>query len=90
MIDLRDEDLGVLQRFENDSMRKILRDPGYAPIVAVRGEIGIGTMKSRVVRGRLQYLRRKMQGKNELVKGVIEEMRVGRFQWYRRTEKYMV
>ena len=61
-------------------MRKIFRAPDYAPIVAMRGGIGIGTMKSRVMRARLQYLKRKIQGNNEFVKEVIEEMLVGRSQ----------
>ena len=61
-------------------MRKIFRAPDYAPIVAMRGGIGIGTMKSRVMRDRLQYLKRKIQGNNEFVKEVIEEMLVGRSQ----------
>ena len=54
----------------------------------MRGEIGMGTMKSRIVRSRLQYLRRKMKGKKELVKGVVEEMRVDISRW-KRTEKHM-
>ena len=32
----------------------------------MRGGIGIGTMKSRVMRDGLQYLKRKIQGKNNL------------------------
>ena len=89
VIDLREANLRVLQKVENEAMGKILRAPGYAPIVAIRGEIGMGTMKSRVVRGRHQYTRSKMQGENELVKWVIEEMQVGRSQRGRRTEKNM-
>ena len=61
-------------------MRKIFRAPDYAPIVAMRGGIGIGTMKRRVMRDRLQYLKRKIQGNNEFVKEVIEKMLVGRSQ----------
>ena len=65
---------------ENEAIRKIFRAPDYAPIVAMRGGIGIGTMNSRVMRDRLQYLKRKIQGNNEFVKEVIEEMLVGRSQ----------
>ena len=55
----------------------------------MRGGIGIGTMKSRVMRDRLQYLKRKIQGNNEFVKEVIEEMLVGRSQiGEKKTEKY--
>ena len=43
-------------------MRKIFTAPDYAPIVAMRGGIGLGTMKSKVMRDRLQYLKRKKEG----------------------------
>ena len=47
-------------------MRKIFTAPDYAPIVAMRGGIGLGTMKSRVMRDRLQYLKRKKEGHSNL------------------------
>ena len=47
-------------------MRKIFKAPDYAPIVAMRGGIGLGTMKSRVTRDRLQYLKRKKEGHSNL------------------------
>ena len=59
-------------------MRKTFRAPDYAPIVAMRRGIGIRTMKNRVMRDRLQYLKRKIEGNNEFVKEVIEKMLVGR------------
>ena len=46
----------------------------------MRGGIGIGTMKSRVMRDTLQYLKRKIQGNNEFIKEVIEKRLVGRSQ----------
>ena len=54
----------------------------------MRRGIGIGTMKSRVMRDRLQYLKKNIQGNNEFVKEVIEEMLVGRSQIGEKTEKY--
>ena len=68
-----------MQKVKNEAMRKIFRAPEYAPIVAMRGGIGIGTMKSRVIRDRLQYPKKKIQGNNEFVKEVIEKM-LGRSQ----------
>ena len=44
--------MGALQKVENEAMRKIFRAPDYAPIVAMRGGIGIGSMKSKVMRDR--------------------------------------
>lgn len=89
VVDVREEEIEKLQRQENVAMRRILGAPRYASVAAMRGEIGIGTMKSRMVRGRLQYVRRKMQGGNELVKGVLNGMRRNRAGWWKRTEKYM-
>ena len=79
----------MLQREEDVAIRRILGAPKYAAVAAMRGEIGIGTMKSRMVRGRLQYVRRKMKGDNMLVKGVLNDMRRDRVGWWKRTEKYM-
>ena len=60
-------------------MRKIFRAPDYAPIVAMRGGIGLGTMKSRVMRDRLQYLKRKKEGHSNLsAQKLWERTEVGR------------
>ena len=55
----------------------------------MRGEIGIGSMKSRMVRERLQYLRREMQGENRLMKCMFGEMRENGAGCRRRTKKYI-
>ena len=89
IVDVREEEIEKLQRQENVTMRRILGAPKYASVAAMRGEIGIGTMKSRMVRGRLQYVRRKIRGDNMLVKGVLNDMRRDGGGWWRRTEKYM-
>ena len=74
IVDMREE-IEKLQRQENIAMRRILGAPKYASVAAMRGEIGIGTMKSWMVRGRLQYLRKNMKGDNMRVKGVLNSMR---------------
>ena len=51
--------------------------PGYAVLAGVRGEIGIGTMKGRIVRDRLQYIRSIVQGNRKILGKVWEEMRIG-------------
>ena len=89
VIDLREEDIEKMQRQENLMMRRMLRAPKYATKVGMRGEIGMGTMKSRIVRGRMQYLRRKMQGNNELIKRVIRNMKMNNIGWWKRTQRYM-
>ena len=89
VVNMREVDVEKLQRQENVTMRRILRAPKYVAVAAMQGEIGIGTMKSRLVRGRLQYLRRKMQGDNNLVKEVMASMRRNNVGWWKRTEKYL-
>ena len=89
MVDIREEDIEKMQRQENVALRRILGAPKYASVAAMRGEIGIGTMKSRIVRGRLQYVRRKMQGDNVLMKAVLGGMMRRGGGWWGRTRKYM-
>ena len=50
---------------ENTPMRRILRAPKWAAQAAIRGEIGISNVKSRIARSRLLYLRRIETGNNE-------------------------
>ena len=40
---------------------------------AIRGEIGISNMKSRIARSRLLYLRRIETGNNEVLKRILED-----------------
>ena len=56
-------------------LRRALQAPRFATIVGMKGEVGIGTMKSRIVRAPLQYLR-KVQGDGRLMKQTIEDMRI--------------
>ena len=89
VMEMRESDLQGLQRTENGALRRMLGAPRYATIAAMRGEVGIGTMRSRIARGRIQYLRRKVQGNNELIKGVIGAMRGDGERWWKQSEKYM-
>ena len=79
----------TLQRQENAAMRRMLQAPRYATIAGMRGEIGISSMKSRIARSRIQYVRRKMQGEESLVRGTMEEMRARGDEWWKRTVRYM-
>ena len=53
VMDLREEDIKKMQRQEDVVMRRMLRAPKYAAVAGIRGEIGMGMMKSRIVRARL-------------------------------------
>jgi len=91
VLDMTEEEVQKMQRMENGVMRRILRAPTYAAVAGLQGEIGIGTMKSRMVRARLQYLRRKMQGEDSLVGRMMESLRRtgGRSKWMEKTRKYL-
>ena len=68
VIDMKGEEIDKLQKAENTAMRRILRAPKWTAQAAIRGEIGISNMKSRIARSRLLYLRRnirKVKGGNE-------------------------
>ena len=58
VIDMKGEEIDKLQKAENTAMRRILKAPKWAAQAAIRGEIGISNMKSRISRSRLLYLRR--------------------------------
>ena len=54
-------------------MRSILRVPKCSAEAAIRGEIGISNMKSRIARSRLLYLRRIETGNNEVLKRILKD-----------------
>ena len=66
--DMKGEEIDKLHKAENTAMRRILRAPKWAAQAAIRGEIGISNMKSRIARSRLVYLRRIETGNNEVLK----------------------
>ena len=88
-VNFSDTDAEKLQRLENSVMRRILKAPKYATIAGMRGEVGIGTMKSRLARGRIQYVRRKIQGENRLIIGILDNMRRRGAPWWRRLVSYL-
>ena len=67
VIDMKGEEIGKLQKAENTAMRRILSAPKWAAQAAIRGEIGISNMKSRIARTRLLCLRRIETGNNEVL-----------------------
>ena len=89
-VNIREVDIQKLQKAENSALRRILKAPRSTALTAVRREIGIGNMKSRLVRGILQYVRRAKQGSNRLLRGVMSEAGAGqRSGWWQTTDKYL-
>ena len=68
VIDTKVEEIDKLPKAENTAMRRISGAPKWAAQAAIRGEIGISNMKSRIARSRLLYLRRIETGNNEVLK----------------------
>ena len=87
VIDMRGEEIGKLQKADNTAMRRILRAPKWAAQAAIRGEIRISNMKSRIARNRLLYLRRIEAGNNEVLKRILEDSKKSK--WLETTRKYM-
>ncbi|XP_043192465.1 uncharacterized protein LOC122365374 [Amphibalanus amphitrite] len=69
---ITEEEVKKLEMIENGVYRQILGAPRYTANCALRGEIGASTMKTRVMKGHLQYVRSTLQGNNQLLKEVIE------------------
>ena len=75
IIDFTKEEIKQLQRIENSVGRKILGAPGYAQEAAIRGEIGISSMKSRIMEGQIKYAQYVIRGEgNAVLERVVDEM----------------
>ncbi len=53
---------------------QILGAPSYAQEEALRGEIGASSMKARIREGQWKFVRYAMEGRNDLLRRVVEEM----------------
>ena len=69
---------------------KNLESTKWAAQSAIRGEIGISSMKSRIARSRLLYLRRIETGNNEVLKRILEDNKKNKeSKWWEATREYM-
>ena len=89
VVGLRSVDLDSMQRQENAAMRRMLGAGRGVAIAGMRGDIGIGTMRSRVARGRLQYMRRVEQGENEMLRKVMRIVKLRGGDWIKETRRCM-
>ena len=88
-INLTETDVNKLQTIENSVYRKILNAPTYATKCSMRGEIGSSLMMKRIIKGRIMYLKSIEEGKNQLVKRIVELMKEDtRFTWHQTNKKY--
>ena len=65
IIPFKEGEIKRLQQIENGVYRGILGAPKYAPIAALRGEIGSSEMKTRIITSKLQYMGSILRGENE-------------------------
>ena len=71
-------------------MRRILRAPKCVAQAAIREEVGISNMKSRIARSRLLYLTRIETGNEEVLKRIVEDSKKNKKSiWWETTRKYM-
>ena len=90
VITLTENESKKLQVIENGVYRKILGAPKYAANCTLRGDVGASLMMTRVISGRLQYIRSIMQGNNELLQEVIRQMLdEKKKKWMKTTELYL-
>ena len=89
---MKGEEIDKLQKAENTAMRRMLRAPKWDAQAAIRGEIGISNMKTRIARSRLLYLRkiRIETENNEVLKRILEDSKKNKkSKWWETTGKYM-
>ena len=89
VMNIDEKDIERLQVIENGVYRKILGAPKYAPNCTLRGEIGASLMKSRVIEGRLQYIRSIWDRENGLLKLVLEDQFDRPGKWMKKTMDWM-
>ena len=90
IISFTDSEIKHLQRQENKVYRSILGAPIYAPNCSLRGEIGASEMKTRIMKGRLMYLKNIQMRENKLLKNIVEEMKTQtRSNWTKTNLKYI-
>ena len=62
------------QRIENQVWRQDLGGPRFTPVVALQGEIGASTIKSRHMKSKLKMVKHKKTTENVLLMAVAERM----------------
>ena len=90
VVNFTETEIKKLQQIENGVGRKILGAPKYAAVATLRGEIGMSEMRSRIAGARLRYVKGIEEGKNELLKKIVEVMREDESnKWMKETKRNM-
>ena len=79
-----------LQSIENNALRKIFFAPKFTPICALRGEIGISQMKTRLHKNILNFLKHLLTTKNSLVQDICKsELEKNYSPWAKQVNKIL-
>ena len=79
-----------LQRIDNQVWRQILGGPRYTPVVALQGEIGTSSVRSRDMKNKLRLAAHLLTSRGGLLSGVVEEMMEERSSaWAKQILQYM-
>ena len=76
IIRLTNTEIKKLQQIENGVYRKILGAAKYAPNCTLRGEIGASSMKARIIKGTLTYIKGIEEGNNKILKAITRDMKL--------------
>ena len=77
-----------LQVKQNEICRKMVNAPKYCAIPALRGEIGLSNMRTRLIQSRLQYVNQIKNNNNGLLKNVLEGLEEVDNDWKNRLKEY--
>ena len=82
-------ELDTLQRSEDGVWRKILGAPGYTPLVAMRGDLGVSTIIARDLKSKLKYIQHVFKSENELLEKILIKVIENKHPYGKRILRYM-
>lgn len=90
VIPMKQNFIQKLQSIENNALRKIFYAPKFTPNCALRGEIGISLMKTRLHKNLLNFTKHLLTSKNILVKNICEtELEKNYSPWAKQVNKIL-
>ena len=82
-------ELDKFQRKENEVWRKVLGAPGYTPLVAMRGDIGVSNILTRDIKSKLRYVQGILVGNNEILKRILGNVISQNFKYGKKLLNYV-
>merc|ERR1712008_330115 len=90
VMNFKQEDINKLQTIENGVYRKILGGGWSTPIVTLRGEMGSSMMESRIMENKILLVKSIIDGKNELMKEILRNMRKNKKERKKKNSGYWI